>query len=71
MPPLQGAGFGEHAGTIDGCGIALAEGAEKTGQTLGGILAVAMKQGDIVIAAFDGVAVADFLIAAVALIHRD
>ncbi len=60
----------DHARTEDGVGVLFDERLEEDGQLFRRVLAVAVDEGDDVEALLDGVAVAELLVAAVALVHR-
>ena len=66
---LAGVAGGQHARAEDDVGGAVGERRKEIGQHLGGVLSVAVEEGDVVEALFDGVVVAEFLVAAVALVH--
>ncbi len=67
-PALARPAPGHHAGTEHGVGFPGDQRGEQFGQALGGILAVAVDQRDEIETVFDGVAVAEFLVAAVTLV---
>ena len=60
----------EEARTEDGLGLARDEGGEQLRQAFRRVLAIAVDEGDVVEAVFDGVPVAEFLVAAVHLVER-
>jgi hypothetical protein len=64
----EGVLFAEHAGAEDGVGFSFDEWGDECGEFFGGVLSVAVDEGDDVEAVVDGVAVAEFLVAAVALV---
>ena len=66
---LAGVAGGQHARAQHDVGGAVGERRKEIGQHLGGVLSVAVEEGDVVEALFDGVVVAEFLVAAVALVH--
>ena len=65
----EGAALGHHARAEYGAGLARDERGEQIGELFRGVLAIAMDEGDEVESVVDGVAVAELLVAAVALVE--